>query len=179
MLLPGSYRLNPYAYKWDEVNAVEIGPDQVGVRILKVGKDPRDLAVDPSALRFVVPDGYRGVQATVVRNGTYYLNPYLESIRRWKSAATAPNCPTSSFLRDGFNLKPHVMVEYQVLRDKVRSACSPHRRRPVAPARQHPQQQNQNEILQRSFCRTFAAMPASKAAFRRRDFIITTSRSWK
>src|SRR5262245_13866879 len=80
VLLPGSYRLNPYAFKWDEVSAVEIGPDQVGVRTLKVGKDPRTLAVDPKRTRFVVPDGYRGVQETVVRNGTYYLNPYVESI---------------------------------------------------------------------------------------------------
>ena len=39
--LPGSYYLNPYAYDWQTVDAVNIGPDQVGVRIAKVGKDPR------------------------------------------------------------------------------------------------------------------------------------------
>ena len=47
MKLPGSYRLNPYAYSWQLVDAIEIGPDQVGVRILKVGKDPRELKVEP------------------------------------------------------------------------------------------------------------------------------------
>ena len=120
VMLPGSYYLNPYAYKWDKVDAVEIGPDQVGVRILKVGKDPRTLPVDPNRTRYVVPDGYRGVQETVARNGTYYLNPYVESIspvevRSHRAELTDIEFPS----RDGFNLRPHVMIEYQVLRDKA------------------------------------------------------------
>src|SRR5437870_2933399 len=41
VLMPGNYRLNPYAVSWEEAPAVEIQADQVGVRTLKVGKDPR------------------------------------------------------------------------------------------------------------------------------------------
>jgi SPFH domain / Band 7 family len=174
--LPGSYRLNPYAYSWQIVDAVEIAQDQVGVRILKVGKDPRDLAVDPKRPRFVVPDGYRGVQATVVRNGTYYLNPYVESIspvevRSHRAELTDIEFPS----RDGFNLKPHVMIEYQVLRDKAPEVLV----RLTDEGLLHqldstPQQQNQNEILQKVILphiRGYARIEGSN--FDARDFIIT------
>ena len=53
---------------------------RVRVRTLKVGEDPAELPVEGKETRYVVPDGYRGVQATPVTNGTYYLNPYVETI---------------------------------------------------------------------------------------------------
>src|SRR5207302_11094209 len=106
-LLPGSYRLNPYAYTWDLVDAVNIGPDQVGVRTLKVGDDPSKLPIDPKRPRYVVPDKYRGVQETPVRNGTYYVNSYVETItpvevRSHRAELTDIEFPS----RDGFILKP-------------------------------------------------------------------------
>jgi hypothetical protein len=174
--LPGSYRLNPYAYSWDKVDAIEIGPDQVGVRILKVGKDPRDLAVDPSRPRFVVPDGYRGVQQSVVRNGTYYLNPYVESITPVEVRSHRAELSDIEFpSRDGFNLKPHVMVEYQVLRDKAPEVLV----RLTDEGILHQldgtnQQQEQNEILQKVILphiRGYARIEGSN--FDARDFIIT------
>src|SRR5262249_35851744 len=79
-LRPASYRLNPYAYSWQPVPAIEIGVDQVGVRTLKVGKDPRELRRDPQRGHYVVPEGYRGVQSVPEKSGTYYLNPYVEMI---------------------------------------------------------------------------------------------------
>jgi hypothetical protein len=117
--MPGNYRLNPYAYSWEEVPAVQIAADQVGVRTLKVGKDPRTLPPDTKRSRYVVPDGYRGVQQTVV-NGTQYVNPYVETItpveiRSHRAEFTDIEFPS----RDGFILKPHVMVEYQVERDQA------------------------------------------------------------
>jgi hypothetical protein len=176
--LPGSYRLNPYAYAWKIVDAVEIGPDQVGVRTLKVGKDPRDLTVDPKRPRFVVPDGYRGVQQTVVRNGTYYLNPYVESItpvevRSHRAELTDIEFPS----RDGFNLKPHVMVEYQVQREKAPEVLV----RLTDEGLIHqldgtPEQQEQNEILQKVILphiRGYARIEGSN--FDARDFIIATA----
>src|SRR5262249_30413773 len=39
----GRYRINPYLYKADVVDAYEIKANQVGVRTLKWGKDPREL----------------------------------------------------------------------------------------------------------------------------------------
>ncbi len=44
VLLPGSYRLNPYAYRWSSETAREVKINEVGVRTLKVGKDPSKLA---------------------------------------------------------------------------------------------------------------------------------------
>lgn len=174
---PGSYRLNPYAYSWEIVDAVQIGPDQVGVRILKVGKDPRGLAVDPKRPRYVVPEGYRGVQQTVAGNGTYYLNPYVESIipievRSHRAELTDIEFPS----RDGFNLKPHVMVEYQVLRDKAPEVLV----RLTDEGILHQldstrEQQDQNEILTKVILphiRGYARIEGSN--FDARDFIVTS-----
>ncbi len=46
VLTPGSYRINPYAYSYETVPAIEIRVDQVGVRSLMVGKDPAGLPAD-------------------------------------------------------------------------------------------------------------------------------------
>ena len=175
---PGRHRLNPYAYHWETVDAVQVGLDQVGVRILKVGKDPRDLPVDPKRPRYSVPDGYRGVQETVVRNGTYYINPYVESIipvevRSHRVELTDIEFPS----RDGFNLKPHVMVEYEVQRDKAPEILV----RLTDEGKLHqldatPQQQEQNEILQKVILphiRGYARIEGSN--FDARDFIITSA----
>jgi hypothetical protein len=176
--LPGSYRLNPYAYSWQIVDAVEIGPDQVGVRTLKVGKDPRALPTDPKRPRYVVPDGYRGVQETVVRNGTYYLNPFVESItsvevRSHRAELTDIEFPS----HDGFILKPHVMVEYQVQREKAPEVLV----RLTDEGLLHQldsthEQQEQNEILQKVILphiRGYARIEGSN--FDARDFIITSA----
>ncbi len=80
VLTPGSYRLNPYVYDWEEKPAVEIKYEQIGVRTTKVGKDARELPAEAGRGRYVVPRGYRGVQKDPVPSGTYYLNPYIESI---------------------------------------------------------------------------------------------------
>ncbi len=120
VLMPGDYRLNPYAYKWETVDAVQIKADQVGVRTLKVGKDPRTLAVDPARPRYVVPDGYQGVQQTPVPSGTYYVNPYVETITPVEVRSHTASLSDIEFpSRDGFILKPFVTVEYQVLREKM------------------------------------------------------------
>jgi len=178
VVLPGRHPLNPYAYSWESVDAINIGPDQVGVRILKVGKDPRELPIDPKQPRYVLPDGYRGVQEAVVRNGTYYVNPYLESIipvevRSHKAELTDIEFPS----RDGFSLKPHVMVEYQVLRDKAPEVLV----RLTDEGILHQldstqQQQEQNEILQKVILphiRGYARIEGSN--FDARDFIFTSA----
>ena len=172
---PGDYRLNPYAFSWQEVTAIEIGPDQVGVRTLKVGKDPRTLAATPDRPRYVVPDGYQGVQQTPVSNGTYYLNPYVESIapvevRSHTASLTDVEFPS----RDGFILKPHVTVEYQVRREKAPEVMV----RLTDEGLLHqldatPQQQQDNEILQKVILphmRGYARIEGSN--FDARDFIL-------
>jgi hypothetical protein len=175
---PGSYRLNPYAYKWEEFDAVQIGPDQVGVRTLKVGRDPRTLAVEPGRPRYVVPDGYQGVQQTPVSNGTYYLNPYVETITPVEVRSHTASLSDIEFpSRDGFILKPHVTVEYQVRREKAPEAMV----RLTDEGLLHqqdatPEQQSQNEILQKVLLphmRGYARIEGSN--FDARDFIIAAS----
>jgi len=178
VLKQGSYRLNPYAYSWEMVKAVEIGPDQVGVRTLKVGKDSRALPADPKNPQYVVPDGYRGVQKTPVEKGTYYLNQYVESItavevRSHRAELTDIEFPS----RDGFILKPHVMVEYQVKKEKAPEVMV----RLTDEGKLHqadstPQEQEQNEILQKVLLphiRGYARIEGS--TFDARDFIVTGS----
>ncbi len=120
VLTPGSYRLNPYVYDWQEVPAVEVTLEQVGVRTSKVGKDARDLPAGPHRGRYVVPHGYRGVEEEPAPNGTYYINPYVYAItpvevRSHRVELTDIQFPS----RDGFLLKPHVVVEYAVQRDRA------------------------------------------------------------
>lgn len=175
---PGSYRLNPYAYSWQMVSAVEIGPDQVGVRTLKVGKDPRDLPVDPKRPRYVVPVGYRGVQETPVPNGTYYINPYVETIRPVEVRSHRAELTDIEFpSRDGFILKPHVMVEYQVQRNKAPEAMVRLTDEGILHQRDGtPEEQDQNEILQKVILphmRGYARIEGSN--FDARDFIITSA----
>ena len=173
--LPGNYRINPYAYSWEFVNAVQIGPDQVGVRTLKVGKDPRDLPVDSKRPRYVVPDGYRGVQQTPANNGTYYINPYVETISPVEVRSHRAELSDIEFpSRDGFILKPHVMVEYHVQRAKAPEVLV----RLTDEGKLHqndstPEQQEENEILQKVILphiRGYARIEGSN--FNARDFIL-------
>jgi len=112
----------------------------------------------------------------VVRNGTYYLNPFVESITPVEVRSHRAELSDIEFpSRDGFNLKPHVMVEYQVLRDKAPEVLV----RLTDEGILHQldgtsQQQEQNEILQKVILphiRGYARIEGSN--FDARDFIIT------
>jgi hypothetical protein len=176
-LIPGSHRINPHAYTYAQVDAVEIRTDQVGVRTLKVGKDPAQLAPDPAWGHYVVPGGFRGVQMDPVPPGTYYINPYVETIspvevRSHRVELTDIEFPS----RDGFILKPHVLVEYGVMPRKAPEVLI----RLTDEGQLHqedltPQQQAQNEILQKiilPLMRGYARLEGSN--FDARDFIIST-----
>ncbi len=120
VLPPGAYRLNPHAYKVEEVSAIEVRVDQVGVRTLKVGKDPQGLSRTERGGDYTVPEGYRGIQRTPVPPGTYYLNPYVESITPVEVRSHRVEFADIKFpSRDGFILSPHVVVEYAVLPNKA------------------------------------------------------------
>ena len=45
-----------------------------------MGRDPQLIPDAERLSRYVVPAGYRGVQQDIVPPGTYYLNPYVETI---------------------------------------------------------------------------------------------------
>jgi regulator of protease activity HflC (stomatin/prohibitin superfamily) len=113
VLTQGFYRLNPYAYSWERVPAVQVRVDQIGVRTVRVGKDPRKLPVEQPRDQYLVPDGYRGVQQQTCPAGTYYLNPYVESITPVEVRSHRVRLSDIEFpSRDGFIMKPQVVVEY-------------------------------------------------------------------
>lgn len=74
VLKPGRYNINPFAYDVRRVKPIVILAGQVGVQTLFSGRDP----VDPN--KYVVSEGERGVQPTVLPPGMYYNNPYLRRI---------------------------------------------------------------------------------------------------
>ena len=94
--------------------------NQVGVRTLKVGADPRDMPADASLGSYVVADGYRGVQKSTVPPGTYYINPHAETITPVDVRAHRVELQDIAFpSRDGFILKPRVVVEYAAIAEKT------------------------------------------------------------
>jgi regulator of protease activity HflC (stomatin/prohibitin superfamily) len=176
--LPGSYRLNPYAYSWQLVPAIEVGADQVGVRTLKVGKDPRDLPPPATPNHYTVPAGYRGVQKEYVQPGTYYVNPYVETIAPVEVRSHRVELGDIEFpSRDGFILKPHVLVEYRVEPQKAPEVFVRLSDQGVLHQTDStPEEQQQNEILRRVILphiRGYARIEGSN--FDARDFILTAA----
>ncbi len=122
VLMPNTYWINPYEYSYELIPMVQVKSFQVGVRTLKWGKDPKELRqkkeVAPN--RYVVPEGYRGVQEKVLEPRDYYINPYVESIvpvdvRSHPCTFTDIEFPS----RDGFWIRPHVLVSYRVMPEKA------------------------------------------------------------
>ncbi|MEO6183305.1 MAG: SPFH domain-containing protein [Verrucomicrobiota bacterium] len=71
VLLPGTYKLNPYAYEVRTVKMTEIEPGHVGVMAARSGKPTQNQLAEP---------GERGVQKTVLQPGLYVLNPEAYSV---------------------------------------------------------------------------------------------------
>lgn len=175
VLTQGFYRLNPYAYSWERVPAVEVRVDQVGVRTLKVGKDPRTLTDEQRPDQYLVPAGYRGVQEETVPAGTYYLNPYVESITPVEVRSHRVRLSDIEFpSRDGFILKPQVVVEYAARADAAPSLTVRLTDEGVLHQQDETEaQQLDNEILQKVILphiRGYARIEGSN--FDARDFIL-------
>lgn len=178
VLMPGSHRINPYAYKTELVAAVNIRVDQVGVRTLKVGKDPLSLKPAERTNPYLVPPGYRGVQESPLPSGTYYINPYVESIEPVEVRSHRVELADIAFpSRDGFILKPHIVVEYAAQAAKAPELLI--RLTDEGPLHQlddTPEQQEQNEILQKVILphiRGYARIEGSN--FDARDFILVAA----
>jgi regulator of protease activity HflC (stomatin/prohibitin superfamily) len=78
MLKPGTYYINPLMFdaRVDDVQVVQRG--EVAVLVSNVGKEPEDAPhedrLSEAKERYVVPAGFRGIQAEVAGPGVYYLN---------------------------------------------------------------------------------------------------------
>jgi len=112
-----------------------------------------------------------------VSAGTYYLNPYVKAITTVKVRSHRVELSDIEFpSRDGFILRPHVLVEYAVLPEKapemlirLTDAGILHQKDGT------PEEIKENEILQKIILphmRGYARIEGSN--FDARDFIITT-----
>lgn len=67
VLPPGAYRLNPYGFSVDLVDATEIKPGYVGVLRRRLGRESRS--------RFADRPEEKGILRQVLQPGLYYINP--------------------------------------------------------------------------------------------------------
>jgi regulator of protease activity HflC (stomatin/prohibitin superfamily) len=178
VLVPGSYRLNRYAYQWTSEPAREVKVNQVGVRTLKVGKDPSQLAASERSNPYTVPEGFRGVQDKPLPPGTYYINPYVETIDPIDIRSHRVGLGDIEFpSRDGFIIKPYVVVEYAVRPESASQLLV----RITDEGILHqgdstPEEQQANEVLQKVILphiRGYARIEGSN--FDARDFILTAA----
>ena len=145
------------------------------MRTLKTGKDPRSLQPDADRGHYLVPNGYRGIQQSTVPPGTYYINPYVEQItpievRSHRVRLTDIEFPS----RDGFILKPQVVVEYAARPEMAPELTVRLTDEGVLHQKDEtPQDQLENEILQKvilPYIRGYARIEGSN--FDARDFIL-------
>ena len=175
VLRPGKHRVNPYAYTWKQEGAVEVGAGEVGVLTLKVGDDPSKLLADnPKRSPYVVPEGYRGVQEKPLSSGTYYVNPYVKKIASVDTRSHQAEFTDIEFpSKDGFHIKPHVLVTYRVLESKAPElfvTLSDDAELPLGD--RTPQEIDKNPVLQKAvlpLIRGYARIEGSKMAGR--DFV--------
>ena len=86
VLRPGTYYINPYMFSVQLHNVAKVERGEVAVIVSNVGREPDqtemgteagkpEVQLLPGIERYVVPQGYRGIQREVVGPGIYYLNP--------------------------------------------------------------------------------------------------------
>ena len=73
VLMPGTYKLNPYAFEIRTLKMIEIDPGFVGVVTARSGRPAQSQLAEP---------GERGVQKIVLQPGLYALNPEAYSVER-------------------------------------------------------------------------------------------------
>ncbi|OAI40573.1 hypothetical protein AYO38_05730 [bacterium SCGC AG-212-C10] len=144
LLKPGTYYINPLMFdvKLDQVAVVQRG--EVAVLVSNVGREPDstdDIRLQPATERYVVPAGFRGIQADVAGPGVYYLNrwayiayiiPTTNLTVDWAEepaitdSSNDPNTvhvqlfnPLSVISRDGFEMKVSVKVIMRVRPDQA------------------------------------------------------------
>jgi hypothetical protein len=116
VLLPGSYRINPYGFKVEEVEAVRIEPGKIGVMRRLLGKDGPD--------RFAHNPEEKGILRQVLQPGTYYLNtkefeviPCEVGIYQttYRHDPSEKNSTAISFpARDGNTIRMDCTIEWEV-----------------------------------------------------------------
>ncbi|MGE0057977.1 MAG: SPFH domain-containing protein [Dehalococcoidia bacterium] len=148
LLKPGTYYINPmmFTVRLDDVATVQRG--EVAVLVSNVGREPvlgtEAERLSPGQERYVVPAGFRGIQAEVAGPGVYYLNrwayiPYIVpttnltidwaeengegTIPMDKALSDMPRVqlfnPLAVISRDGFEMRVSVKVVIRVRPDQA------------------------------------------------------------
>lgn len=124
ILRPGKYRINPYAYSVEIFDAISIRPGHIGVITSLDGKDALNEDLPPEMKNvYTVSKDVKGVQSRILDPGTYYINPFLESV-------TEVNIQSQRFefsgddaitflTQDGFTVKVEGTMEFAMDRDQA------------------------------------------------------------
>ena len=132
-LRPGTYYINPWMFAVKQVPVTVVERGEVGVVVSNVGKRAADAPVadartDLSGVagsneRYVVPDGYRGIQQDVMGPGRYYLNTAGSMIYKinttnvtidWDRDEKTKFNPLKVISKDGFAIEVSVKVVVRV-----------------------------------------------------------------
>jgi len=108
VLTPGSWRLNPAAFKVTILDAIEIHPGYVGCVTSLAGTNPPEGQL--------ADEGQRGLRRNVLQPGLYFLNPRefkVDEIEVGYSQITFSGVTFPS--KDGFTIKIDVSVVYGFL----------------------------------------------------------------
>ena len=117
VLRPGRYPINPYLYQVELHDPVTVPAGYKGVVVNLAAKFPKD----PNQL--LVQEGERGVQPNALDPGTYYINPYVTSIKlvdcRSQRYNLAENKDMGFPSKDGFWVSLDGIIEFRVKPEKV------------------------------------------------------------
>jgi regulator of protease activity HflC (stomatin/prohibitin superfamily) len=118
VLRPGRYQINPYLYQVSEAKPVTVPAGFVGIQTNLAGP----FAKDPN--RFLVPKGFRGVEAEPLQPGTYYVNPYETRInivdcRSQRFNLAAKNEDMGFPSKDGFWVSLDGIIEFRIKPEKA------------------------------------------------------------
>jgi regulator of protease activity HflC (stomatin/prohibitin superfamily) len=118
VLRPGRYQINPYLFQIDQGKPVTVPAGFVGIQTNLAGP----FAKDPN--RFLVPKGFRGVEAEPLQPGTYYVNPYemrinLVDCRSQRFNLAAKNEDMGFPSKDGFWVSLDGIIEFRIKPEKA------------------------------------------------------------
>ncbi len=112
VLQPGTYPINPFAYRVKEYDAVTIEAGHVGVVTLMSGRDPK------LPNEFLVEPGERGIQKLTIPPGTYLPNPFERRIISIDIRSHRFDMMSEKIIRfpslDGFDIAMEGTIEWYI-----------------------------------------------------------------
>ena len=137
VLRPGTYYVNPLMFSVELDDVTEVQRGQVAVVVSNVGREPTvdmiasmapDIGAEAGQEKYVVPEGYRGIQKEVVGPGRYYINKraimaYVIDTTNitidWDRDENTRFDPLKVISKDGFPIEVSVKVVVRVRPDQA------------------------------------------------------------